>query len=385
ITQFENPLCEHGFLDIELEGRTKRIGITRIHMEEDAGKNIHDGFRPLSYMDFNRAGVPLLEIVSEPDISSTQEAVAYLKELRRILMYLGICDGNMEQGSLRCDANISLKPKGSEKLGVRTELKNMNSFRNVGKALEYEIERHIGILESGGRVEQDTRLWDASENKTCSMRSKEESHDYRYFPEPDLALLKIDDAWIEEISSHLPELPHAKRKRFQEHYSLPIYDADILTQSRGLADYFEECNKYIDSPKEVSNWIMTEVLRVVNESGIDITGFKVSPEQLSGLLALVKKGTVSLSMAKEVFSDMVSTGMNASQIVRSKGLQQLSDEEELRDIIKDIIGNNPDEAEKYKTGKTALMGFFIGRLMKATRGKANPNLAETIIREMLDS
>ena len=385
ITQFENPLCEHGFLDIELKGNTKRIGITRIHMEEDAGKNIHDEQEHKSYMDFNRAGVPLLEIVSEPDISGTQEAVEYLKELRQILMYLGVCDGNMEQGSLRCDANVSVKPKGSEKLGIRTELKNMNSFRNVGRALEFEIRRHIDILEAGGRVEQDTMLWDAAENKTCSMRSKEESHDYRYFPEPDLTLLTIDDAWIEDIRSHLPELPCAKRKRFQERYGLPVYDADVLTQSRALAEYFEQCNEFLDSPKEISNWIMTEVLRVINDTGVDITVFKVSPEQLADLLALVKKGTVSLNMAKEVFSDMVSTGRAASEIVKSQGLSQLSDEDELRKMVKDIIGNNPNEVQKYKAGKTGILGFFIGQLMKATRGKANPNLANNIIKEMLDS
>lgn len=385
ITQFEHPLCEHGFVDIEREGRIKRIGITRIHMEEDAGKNIHDGSEPLSYIDFNRAGVPLLEIVSEPDIASADEATTYLRELRRILMYLGVCDGNMEQGSLRCDANVSVKPKGSESLGVRTELKNMNSFRNVGRAIEFEIRRHISILDAGGRVEQDTRLWDAAGNRTCSMRSKEESHDYRYFPEPDLAPLNIDGAWIEDIRNDLPELPLAKKKRFQEVYGLPLYDADVLTQSRDLAAYFEQCNRFFDSPKEVSNWIMTEVLRIINDTGVDIRAFPVSAEDLASLLSLVKGGTVSLSMAKDVFTEMVSTGKTPDLIVKEQGLQQLSDAEQIREAVKAIIADNPDEVKKYQAGKTALLGFFIGQLMKATKGKANPNLAQTITKEMLES
>ncbi|MBN2298029.1 MAG: Asp-tRNA(Asn)/Glu-tRNA(Gln) amidotransferase subunit GatB [Deltaproteobacteria bacterium] len=385
ITQYENPLGEHGFLEIEVGHSSKRIGITRIHMEEDAGKNIHDEHEPLSYVDFNRAGVPLLEIVSEPDITSTEEAVAYLKELRQVLMYLDICDGNMEEGSFRCDANISVKPAGSEQFGIRTELKNMNSFKNVQKALEFEINRHIGIVKSGGRVEQDTMLWNAAENRTYSMRSKEESHDYRYFPEPDLLPLEVDDAWIEEVRSLLPELPSARRRRFQLQYGIPEYDADVLTQSKPLADYFEKCTHLLDSPKEISNWIMTSVLRVLNEKGIDISALTVTPEMLTDMLSLIKKGTISISMAKDVFSEMAGTGRSSAEIVKSRGLEQVSDEVDLRDKVRDIIENNPAETEKYRAGKTQLLGFFVGQLMKATRGKANPKIANKIIKEMLDS
>jgi aspartyl-tRNA(Asn)/glutamyl-tRNA(Gln) amidotransferase subunit B len=385
ITQYESPLCEHGFLEIETGSAVKKIGITRIHMEEDAGKNIHDEVEPVSYIDFNRAGVPLLEIVSEPDISSTDEAVAYLKELRQTLMYLDICDGNMEEGSFRCDANISVKPKGEREFGVRTELKNMNSFRNVSKALEFEVKRHISILESGGKVEQDTMLWNASENKTYSMRSKEESHDYRYFPEPDLIPLEVDDEWIESIRKTIPELPSAKRKRFQEHYGLPVYDADVLTQSKSLAEYFEQCTSALDSPKEISNWIMTEVLRTLNEKGIEITELKITPKMLTEMLSLIRKGTISISMAKDVFSEMAATGKPAEDIVKTRGLEQLSDEDDLKALVKEIIENNPEEVQRYKDGKTGLLGFFVGQLMKATKGKANPNLANKLIKEMLDS
>jgi aspartyl-tRNA(Asn)/glutamyl-tRNA(Gln) amidotransferase subunit B len=385
ITQYESPLCEHGFLEIETGSAVKKIGITRIHMEEDAGKNIHDEVEPVSYIDFNRAGVPLLEIVSEPDISSTDEAVAYLKELRQILMYLDICDGNMEEGSFRCDANISVKPEGEREFGIRTELKNMNSFRNVSKALEFEVKRHISILESGGKVEQDTMLWNASENKTYSMRSKEESHDYRYFPEPDLIPLEVDDEWIESIRKTIPELPSAKRKRFQEHYGLPVYDADVLTQSKSLAEYFEQCTSALDSPKEISNWIMTEVLRTLNEKGIEITELKITPKMLTEMLSLIRKGTISISMAKDVFSEMAATGKPAEDIVKTRGLEQLSDEDDLKALVKEIIENNPEEVQRYKDGKTGLLGFFVGQLMKATKGKANPNLANKLIKEMLDS
>jgi len=385
ITQYENPLCENGFIDIEIDGTVKKIGITRIHMEEDAGKNIHDEKKPLSYVDFNRAGVPLLEIVSEPDMNSTAEAVAYLKELRQILMYLEICDGNMEEGSFRCDANVSVMPKGSKQFGIRTELKNMNSFKNVQKALEYEIERHIGIVESGGRVEQNTMLWNAAENRTYPMRSKEESHDYRYFPEPDLLPLEVDDAWIEEIRSLLPELPSARRRRFHRQYGIPEYDADVLTQSKPLADYFEKCTLLLDSPKEISNWIMTEVLRILNEHGIDISKLKVTPEMLTDMLSLIKEGTISITMAKDVFSEMALTGGTAAEIVEAKGLRQVSNEDDLKTMVQDILKNNPAEVTKYREGKTQLLGFFVGQLMKATRGTANPKIANKLIKEMLDT
>jgi len=384
ITQYEHPLCEGGTILIETGQGIRRIGITRIHMEEDAGKTIHDDKAPSSYVDYNRSGVPLLEIVSEPDITSSDEAVAYLRELRQILMYLGICDGNMEEGSFRCDANVSVKPAGSSRLGTRTELKNMNSFRNVQRALQYEIERHIEIRESGGEVVQETLLWDPSRGVTASMRSKEESRDYRYFPEPDLVPVEIDTAWIDGVRSGLPELPFARRKRFIEQYGLPAYDAGVLTQAKTVADYYEECVRLLDKPKELSNWIMTEVMRVLNEQGIPITGLNVSPKMLTGLIVLIKKGSISGSMAKEVFAEMAATGESAESIVEKRGIGQISDEQELQSLAQEIINSHPDEARKYCSGKTGLLGFFVGMLMKATQGEANPKLASRIMKELLE-
>lgn len=384
ITQYEHPLCEGGTILVETGQGMRRIGITRIHMEEDAGKTIHDDKAPSSYVDYNRSGVPLLEIVSEPDITSSDEAVAYLRELRQILMYLGICDGNMEEGSFRCDANVSVKPAGSSRLGTRTELKNMNSFRNVQRALQYEIERHIEIRESGGEVVQETLLWDPSRGVTASMRSKEESRDYRYFPEPDLVPVEIDTAWIDGVRSGLPELPFARRKRFIEQYGLPAYDAGVLTQAKTVADYYEECVRLLDKPKELSNWIMTEVMRVLNEQGISITGLNVSPKMLTGLIVLIKKGSISGSMAKEVFAEMAATGESAESIVEKRGIGQISDEQELQSLAQEIINSHPDEARKYCSGKTGLLGFFVGMLMKATQGEANPKLASRIMKELLE-
>lgn len=384
ITQYEHPLCEGGTILIETGQGIRRIGITRIHMEEDAGKTIHDDKAPSSYVDYNRSGVPLLEIVSEPDITSSDEAVAYLRELRQILMYLGICDGNMEEGSFRCDANVSVKPAGSSRLGTRTELKNMNSFRNVQRALQYEIERHIEIRESGGEVVQETLLWDPSRGVTASMRSKEEGRDYRYFPEPDLVPVEIDTAWIDGVRSGLPELPFARRKRFIEQYGLPAYDAGVLTQAKTVADYYEECVRLLDKPKELSNWIMTEVMRVLNEQGIPITGLNVSPKMLTGLIVLIKKGSISGSMAKEVFAEMAATGESAESIVEKRGIGQISDEQELQSLAQEIINSHPDEARKYCSGKTGLLGFFVGMLMKATQGEANPKLASRIMKELLE-
>ena len=384
ITQYENPLCSNGHLDIEVNGSKKRIGIRRIHMEEDAGKSIHDEKEPLSYIDFNRACVPLLEIVTEPDISTAQEAVAYLKELRQILMYLKICDGNMEEGSLRCDANISVMKKGAGILGTRTELKNMNSFKNVQRALDYEIERQIRLLESGREVEQETLLWNTSLGKTFSMRSKEESHDYRYFPEPDLIPIIVGDEWVERMKDTLPELPAARRQRFMELYGLPAYDADQLTQTLDLADYFEQCVHLLDSPKEISNWIMTEVMRVLNEKAIDIKDLLVTPSMLIGLVDLLKKGTVSGLMAKEIFTEMADTGKSAADIIKERGLEQVSDEGALKDLIKKIIEANPKESSQYRAGKTQLLGFFVGEVMKASKGKANPKVAGNIVKELLE-
>lgn len=384
ITQHQRPLCEDGYLDIETAGETKRIRIMRIHMEEDAGKTIHDEKEPFSYVDYNRSCVPLLEIVSMPDISGTDEAVAYLKELRQILMFLGICDGNMEEGSFRCDANVSVKPTGSSVYGIRTEIKNMNSFRNVQKALEFEIKRHIDIIESGSAILQETRLWNASQGTTMSMRSKEESHDYRYFPEPDLVPVEVDEAWIGRIRSTLPELPAEMRKRFMDSYGLPEYDAGILTQTAAMARYFEDCVQSLDAPKDISNWIMTEVLRVMNEQGITMSSFTVTPAMLSELISLVRQGSISGHMAKEVFAEMASSGRQAPEIVRERGMTQLSDEDELKGIATGIVECNASEAQKYRSGKAGLLGFFVGKLMAATEGKANPKLASKIMKEMLD-
>jgi len=384
ITQYESPLCEHGFLDIDTNGGGKRIGITRIHMEEDAGKLIHDLKGHRSFIDFNRAGVPLLEIVSEPDMRSTDEADAYLRELRQLLVYLEICDGNMEQGSFRCDANISVRPKGSAFFGVRTELKNMNSFRNVHRALSYEIKRHIDVLESGREVTQQTMLWDEAANATRSMRTKEESHDYRYFPEPDLVPVMVDNAWIGKIRKTLPEMPRERRKRFEDVYGLPGYDADILTQSRDVADYFENCVSLLDSPKEISNWIMTEVLRVLKEGAADIKALKVTPKMLTSMIRLIDDGAISGKMAKDVFNEMAKTGKSPGEIVKDSGLKQISDEEHLKSLAKAILEDHKKEVESYKKGKTQLIGFFVGQLMKATKGKANPELTNKIIKEILE-
>ncbi len=384
ITQYENPLCSNGYLDIEVDGSKKRIGIRRIHMEEDAGKNIHDEKKPLTYIDFNRACVPLLEIVSEPDMASPDEAVAYLKELRQILVYLDICDGNMEEGSFRCDANVSVRKKGSEKLGTRTELKNMNSFRNVRNALDFEIKRHIRIIDSQREIVQETLLWNPATGETQSMRTKEESHDYRYFPDPDLVPVIVDDAWIKKMKGTLSELPSEKRRRFIQQYGIPAYDAEILTQTKALADYFERCVALYPAPKDVSNWIITEVLRVLKEGRGDIRSLKVTPEMLIDLLKLLKGGTVSGLKAKEVFDEMASTGKAASEIIEKRGFEQVSDEEELKRIVRDIIKEYPKEAASYRSGKTQILGFFVGQVMKASKGKANPKLLGGIIKEMLE-
>ena len=385
ITQYENPLCSNGYLDIEVNNRKKRIGIRRVHMEEDAGKNIHDGSRPLTYVDFNRTGVPLLEIVSEPDMSTSEEAATYLKELRQILVYLDICDGNMEEGSFRCDANVSVKKKGSDQFGIRTELKNMNSFRNVRNALDFEIERHSRIIDSGHQIVQETLLWDPAAGETRSMRSKEESHDYRYFPDPDLVPVIVEDAWVEEVRKILPELPLEKRKRFTEQYGIPAYDAEVLTQTKALADYFEQCVVLLAAPKDISNWIMTEVLRVLKEKQKDITELKVTPEMLIDLLKHLRGGTISGLKAKEVFDEIVATGKGASEIIKERGFEQVSDEEELKRLGQDIIETHPREAALYRGGKTQLLGFFVGEVMKASKGKANPKLAGTIIKELLET
>ena len=329
ISQYEEPLGVNGHLEIDLDGVAKKIGIIRVHMEEDAGKNIHENIPDASYVDLNRTGVPLMEIVSEPDIRFPEEAKEYLSELKKILMYLEVCDCNMEEGSLRCDANISLRPVGQKELGVKTEIKNMNSFRNLQKALEFEIDRQKEILEEGGRIEQDTRLWDPTKGATFSMRSKEEAHDYRYFPDPDLVPLEIDEAWVESIRETLPELPSAKGKRFIEAYGIPPYDAQVLTSSRELADYYEECVKLYPDAKKVSNWIMAELLRELKGDEKAIDKCPVSPKHLAGMLKLLDEGVISGKIAKTVFEEMYRTGKEAAEIVKEKGLVQVTDSAEI--------------------------------------------------------
>ena len=380
-SQFDRPIIEHGHIDIEVDGEKSRIGITRIHMEEDAGKLIHDEYEPLSYVDLNRTGTPLLEIVSEPDIRSAAQASAYLKKIHAILRYLDVCDGNMQEGSFRCDANISLRPYGQEAFGTRTELKNMNSFRNVQAAIEYEERRQRDILLEGGSIVQETLLWNPDTEKTESMRGKEDAHDYRYFPCPDLVPVEISDSWVEEIRGTLPELPDQRRQRFLDEFDLPEYDATILTDSRELADYFEAAAARCSQPKKVSNWMMTELLRELK--GGSITDCRVSPEQLGDLLLMVDDGTISGKIAKTVFFDMLASGKDPGVIVKEKNLVQVSDESELLAIVREIIAENPSQVEEYRGGKTKLMGYFVGQLMQKTKGKANPKLANQLFNQEL--
>ncbi len=384
ISQYELPIAEHGHVYIGSNGEKKRIGITRIHMEEDAGKLIHDPYRPKSKVDFNRTGVPLIEIVSEPDIRTPQEATAYLRQIRAILRYLEICDGNMEEGSFRCDANVSVRPAGQDAFGTRTELKNMNSFKHVENALIYEIERQTSCVEDGKEVVQETRLWDLDKGITVSMRGKEEARDYRYFPDPDLVPLVIDDAWIEAVQKDLPELPEARKGRFVTGYELPAYDAELLTNSRALADYFETAVELFPQPKTVSNWVMGSLLGTLNAENKTIDQSPVSPEQLADLLKLIDSGTISGKIAKTVFEEMVSSGKPPEAIVREKGLVQISDSDALSEIVDRILAGNPKEVEAYKGGKTKLLGFFVGQVMKETRGKANPKMVNEILEKALE-
>ncbi len=383
ISQYELPLARDGHLDIQSDHGTKRIRINRIHMEEDAGKLIHDEFQPVSYVDFNRTGVPLMEIVSEPDIASPEEAATYLRALREILRYLEICDGNMEEGSLRCDANISLRPAGTESLGVKTELKNMNSFKNVQKALEFEIRRQRALLERGDPVVQETRLWDAGRNVTVSMRGKEEAHDYRYFPDPDLVPIAIDEEWIESVRVSLPELPDARRERFMRDYGLPSYDAQVLTSSKPLSNYFESVAQAFSQPKTAANWIMSELLRELNKDDRDIEDCPVTPENLVELLELIDSGVISGKIAKSVFEEMYATGKGPGSIVEEKGLKQVKDEGAIESVVDEVLAENPDEVAQFRAGKAKLMGFFVGQVMKKTKGKANPQLVNEILQKKL--
>ncbi len=389
ITQFEQPYCEHGSVTIDVDDMQRTIRLTRIHMEEDAGKNIHDPRSDSSFVDLNRACVPLLEIVSEPDARSGAEAAAYMRKIRTIVRYLGISDGNMNEGSMRCDANVSLRKRGVEELGTRTETKNLNSFRAVEKAIIHEIERQAEVLNGGGTIVQETRLWDADRGVTRPMRSKEEAHDYRYFPEPDLLPLEIDEEWIEAIRSELPELPDARRQRFVSEYSLPEYDAAVLTTSKELADYYEAALRVHDNPKALSNWVMGDVMRVANEaaagseSEADYTELAVSPENLAAMVKLIDDKTISGKIAKQVFPKMVETGEAPGTIVEREGLVQVTDEGAIAEVIDGVLAANQDKVAEYRGGKDKLLGFFVGQVMKASGGKANPQLANKLLKEKL--
>ncbi|MBL0224411.1 MAG: Asp-tRNA(Asn)/Glu-tRNA(Gln) amidotransferase subunit GatB [Geobacteraceae bacterium] len=383
ISQFEDPICQRGWLDIQVEGQElKRIGITRIHMEEDAGKLVHgevSGLEEGSGVDLNRACTPLLEVVSEPDLRSSDEAVAYLKQLHQIVTWLGICDGNMEEGSFRCDANVSVMPVGSDVYGTRAEIKNVNSFKFVKQAIEYEIQRQIDLIEDGGRVVQETRLFDPNAGKTRSMRGKEEAHDYRYFPDPDLVPLVIDAAWVEQTRQELPELPECRRQRFMAAFSLPAYDAEVLTASRELADYFEACVALGANAKAVSNWVMGEITRSLNDSSTSIGTCPISPRLLVELLKLIDVGTISGKIAKTVFDEMWRSGKEPAAIVEEQGLVQVSDSGAIESIIDEILAREAGQVEEYRSGKDKLFGFFVGQVMKASKGKANP----TVVNELL--
>ena len=388
ISMYEYPLAENGFIDIIPQGEKekKRIQIIRIHMEEDAGKLKH-GETPetasFSYVDFNRTGVPLVEIVSGPDIRSPQEAGDYLRKLRSILQYLEISTGNMEEGSFRCDANVSVRPKGQKEFGIRTELKNMNSFRHVEKALEYEIKRQIAVLEDGEEVVQETRLWDVDQGITASMRGKEEAHDYRYFPDPDLVPLRVDETWVEEIRKSLPELPDEKKERFIRDYGIPEYDAEILTATKSMAYYYEECVRLFPDPKTVSNWMMGDLLRELKRDEKEIDQSRLTPSHLAEMLSMIKGGTISGKIAKDVLEEMCRTGEHPAKIVEVKGWTQILDTGEIERAIERALKANPKQVEDYQKGKEKLFGFFVGEVMKETKGKANPKLVNELLKKKL--
>ncbi len=383
ISQYELPICEHGYVEIADNASTKKIMLTRIHLEEDAGKNIHEGAGNYSLVDLNRAGTPLMEIVTEPDIRSPKEAVEFVKKLRTILRYIDVCDGNMEQGSLRCDANVSVRPYGQKEFGVKTEIKNMNSFKFIEKALDYEIKRQINVLKDGGKIIQETRLWNSERGITESMRSKEEAHDYRYFPEPDLVPIEVDSSWIEQIKTQIVELPDSRRQRFISKYGLPEHDANLLTIDRSSSELFEETVKRTGSFKTVSNWIMGELMRLLNEENKTFEECQLTSEQLAGLIKLIDKGVISGKIAKTVFEEMYKTGKNPDTIVKEKGLVQVSDESEIEKAVDEALAKNPGEVERFRAGDEKLMGFFVGQIMKATKGKANPKIVNELLKKKL--
>jgi len=386
ISQYELPLSTGGFVEINNNGMARRVRIRRVHLEEDAGKLLHAGTMDraeYSLVDFNRCGVPLIEMVTEPDLRTPEAAAEFLKEFRTILQYLGVSQGNMEEGNLRCDANVSVRPAGSAELGVKTEVKNMNSFKNVQRALEYEIERQIRLLKSGQPIVQETHLWDATQGVTLPMRGKEEAHDYRYFPEPDLVPLEISPAWVGEIAASLPELPAERRQRFVQAYGLPEYDAAVLTASKALADFFEECTHRHRDVKLVSNWIMSELLGYLNREGKEITESPVTPAQLAALLKLIQEGVISGKIAKVVFEEMYQTGKSPEAIIREKGLIQITDQEELGRIVDQVLAENPGPVSDFRGGKEKALTALVGAVMRATKGKANPQLINDLLRERL--
>jgi aspartyl-tRNA(Asn)/glutamyl-tRNA(Gln) amidotransferase subunit B len=386
ISQYELPLATNGWIEIDHDGAKKRIGITRLHLEEDAAKNLHEGFSESAtkaYIDYNRCGTPLSEIVSEPDMRTPEEAYAYLTTLRQIMLYTGISDCNMEEGSLRCDANVSVRLRGAKEFGTKVEVKNLNSFRFLQKALEYEVERHIGVLESGGRIFQETRLWNQDDSCTVSMRSKEKAHDYRYFPEPDLLPVHVSDAWREDVLRSLPELPEAKRARFISAHGLSPYDAGVLTASQSLAEYFESVVKSGAGAKTAANWIQTELLRRLNDSGKEIEASPVSPAALTELLKLVESAKITAAVGKKVFVTMFDTGRSPADIVAAEGLGSQVDDSAIEHAAREIIEKNPDNVAKFKSGNEGVFKFFVGQVMRATRGQASPQAVNDILRKLL--
>ena len=385
ISQYELPIVQNGILDIELEdGTTKRIGVTRAHLEEDAGKSLHEDFHGQTGVDLNRAGTPLLEIVSEPDMRSAKEAVAYMKKIHSLVRYLEICDGNMQEGSFRCDANVSVRPKGQKEFGTRAEIKNINSFRYVEKAINYEIERQIEVIENGGKIVQETRLYDANKDETRSMRAKEEANDYRYFPDPDLLPVELDAAFIEQVRATLPELPDAKKQRFVVQYGLSAYDAAVLTASRELADYYESVVTSVGSePKLCANWVMGDVSGFLNKENKEIGDSPVSAAMLAGMIKRIVDNTISGKIAKDVFEAMWSGEGNADAVIEKKGLKQITDTGAIEAAIKDIMAKNPKQVEGYRGGQDKLLGFFVGQVMKAMGGKANPAQLNELLKKML--
>ena len=388
ISQYERPLATAGRVDYESGGVARTVGITRVHLEEDAGKSLHEGFADSdrsTYLDFNRSGVPLIEIVTEPDLRSAADASDFFSRLRAILVAIGVNDGNMEEGSLRCDANVSVRPAGSATLGTKAEVKNLNSFRHVQRALEFEIARQTQLLGEGGRVVQETRLWDTASGRTVSMRSKEEAHDYRYFPEPDLPPVTLDPVWIEQVRSSLPELPDARRHRFVSQYGLPDYDAGVLTQSAEVADYFEATAKGAGNPKAASNWVMGELMRRANDAGVSVAELPITPVALGALIRLVDAGTITSPVAKEVFDTMIASGRTADEIVATEGLARIDDAAAIEKAVRQVMEANADAVAQYRAGKQKTFGVLVGQVLKATKGKASPERVNELMRRLLDS